>query len=63
MATNTGNAHTIGLTCDSTAVALGWNKHEQCDVNDWHNIVAVVKRVASYYWPEIGWHGSSGGPK
>ena len=42
MATNTGNAHTIGLTCDSTAVALGWNKHEQCDVNDWHNIVAVA---------------------
>ena len=43
MATNTGNAHTIGLTCDSTAVALGWNKHEQCDVNDWHNIVAVAE--------------------
>ena len=42
MATNTCNAHTIGLTCDSTAVALGWNKHEQCDVNDWHNIVAVA---------------------
>ena len=41
--------HTIGLTCDSTCVALGWNKHEQCDVNDWHNIVAVAAG-----WRRIG---------
>jgi alpha-tubulin suppressor-like RCC1 family protein len=42
MATNTGNAHTIGLKSEGTVAAVGWNKHDQCDVNDWSNIVAVA---------------------
>lgn len=42
MATNAGNAHTIGLKSDGTVVAVGWNKHNQCKVNDWHDIVAVA---------------------
>ena len=42
MATNTGNAHTIALKSNNTVEAVGWNKHDQCDVNDWHNIVAVA---------------------
>lgn len=41
-ATNTGNGHTIGLKSDGTVVAVSWNKHNQCDVNDWYHIVAVA---------------------
>lgn len=39
-----GRGHTVALKCDNTVEATGWNKHDQCDVNDWHNIVAVAAR-------------------
>ncbi|GIN73158.1 hypothetical protein J14TS2_36330 [Bacillus sp. J14TS2] len=42
MATNTGNAHTIGLRTDGTVAAVGWNKHDQCSVSDWLDIEAVA---------------------
>jgi alpha-tubulin suppressor-like RCC1 family protein len=37
-----GNAHTVGLKSDGTVAAVGWNKHDQCDVNNWCDIVAVA---------------------
>lgn len=27
---------------NGTVVAVGWNKHDQCNVSDWRNIVAVA---------------------
>lgn len=42
MATNTGNAHTIGLKSDGTVVSMGWNEYGQCNVSDWCDIVAVA---------------------
>ena len=38
MATNTGNAHTIGLKSDGMVVAVGDNEYGQCDVNGWRGI-------------------------
>ena len=37
-----GSAHTVGLRADGTVVAVGYNKHGQCDVSDWTDIVAVA---------------------
>ena len=39
-----GRDHTVALKSDKTVEATGWNKHDQCEVNDWHNIVAVAAR-------------------
>ena len=33
--------HTVGLRTDGTVVATGYNANEQCDVNDWSDIIAV----------------------
>ena len=46
MAANTGNSHTVGLQSDGTVVAVGWNKHGQCNVGDWCDIVAVAAGCA-----------------
>jgi len=37
-----GWRHTVGLKSDGTVVAVGWNKRDQCDVNDWRDIVTVA---------------------
>nr|WP_311516911.1 hypothetical protein [Paenibacillus polymyxa] len=36
-----GRRHTVGLKSDGTTVAVGSNKHHQCDVSGWHEIRAV----------------------
>ena len=36
-----GYYHTVGLKADGGVVAAGWNKHGQCDVSDWTDIVAI----------------------
>lgn len=36
-----GQAHTVGLKADGTVIAIGSNKSTQCDVSDWHDIVAI----------------------
>ena len=36
-----GNAHTVGLRTDGTAVATGYNEGGRCDVSGWTDIVAV----------------------
>ena len=36
-----GNGFAVGLKADGTAVAVGPNKYEECDVFDWCDIVAV----------------------
>lgn len=46
MATNTGNAHTIGLKSDGTVVAVGWNEYGQCNVSGWRDIVAEAAGCA-----------------
>jgi hypothetical protein len=34
--------HFVGLKSDGTVVAVGDNRHNECDVGDWHNIVAIA---------------------
>lgn len=34
-ALSAGGAHTVGLRSDGTAVAVGWNEDNQCDVSEW----------------------------
>jgi alpha-tubulin suppressor-like RCC1 family protein len=41
-----GHRHTVGLKSDSTVTAVGWNKHDQCDVSDWRDIVTVAAGCA-----------------
>ena len=36
-----GSSHTVGLKPDGTVVAVGHNNHNQCEVGDWQDIVAV----------------------
>lgn len=36
-----GDSHTVGLKADGTVVAVGYNNHHQCEVDDWQDIVAV----------------------
>jgi alpha-tubulin suppressor-like RCC1 family protein len=38
MASNTGNAHTVGLKSDGSVVAVGDNKYSQCEVSGWRGI-------------------------
>lgn len=41
-----GCRHTIGLKSDGTVMAVGWNKHGQCDVSDWRGIqLAGIEEV------------------
>lgn len=37
-----GCRHSVGLKFDGTVMAVGDNKHGQCNVSDWCNIVAVA---------------------
>ena len=37
-----GSYHTVGLRSDGTVVAVGMNKHGQCDVGGWRDIMAVA---------------------
>ncbi|SEK57376.1 Regulator of chromosome condensation (RCC1) repeat-containing protein [Paenibacillus sp. OK003] len=41
-----GRRHTIGLRSDGTVTAVGLNKHEQCNVSGWCDIVAVAAGCA-----------------
>ena len=41
-----GSNHTIGLTSDGIVTAVGNNKHGQCDVSDWRDIVAIAAGCA-----------------
>ena len=36
-----GYKHTVGMREDGTVVAMGDNMYEQCDVQDWQDIVSV----------------------
>lgn len=36
-----GSEHTIGIKCDGSVAATGENRNGQCEVSDWHDIVAV----------------------
>ncbi len=38
--------HTVGLKSDGTVTAAGLNKHGQCEVSDWRDIVAVAAGCA-----------------
>ena len=42
-----GSSHTVGLKPDGTVVAVGHNNHNQCEVGDWQDIVAVS--AGDYY--------------
>ena len=42
-----GASHTVGLKPDGTVVAVGHNNHNQCEVGDWQDIVAVS--AGGYY--------------
>ena len=42
-----GSSHTVGLKPDGTVVAVGHNNHNQCEVGDWQDIVAVS--AGGYY--------------
>ena len=46
MAIAAGSNHTIGLKSDGTVAAVGWNKHGQCNVSGWRDIVAVAAGCA-----------------
>ncbi len=46
MAVAAGSYHTIGLKSDGTVIAAGWNKHGQCNVSGWRDIVAVAAGCA-----------------
>jgi len=37
-----GHRHTVVLKSNGRVEAVGDNKNGQCDVNDWHDIVAVA---------------------
>ncbi len=37
-----GGMHLVGLKTDGTVVATGSNKHGQCNVSNWTNIIAIV---------------------
>lgn len=37
-----GDYHTVGVKCDGTVVAVGYNLDGQCNVGDWTNIVQVA---------------------
>ena len=41
MSISAGSSHTVGLKADGTVVAVGDNRHRQCDVEDWTGIVAI----------------------
>ncbi len=43
-----GNAHTVAITQDSTAVAIGRNTHGQCDVANWTNI-GIPKAALTHF--------------
>jgi hypothetical protein len=58
MATNTGNAHTIGLKSDGTVAAVGNNRYGQCNVSGWRDIVAVAAGDNEYGQCDVsGWRG------
>ncbi|MBT2290129.1 hypothetical protein J7E73_13450 [Paenibacillus albidus] len=42
-----GYRHTALLKSDGTVAAVGWNKHDQCDVSGWCDIVAIA--AGSYH--------------
>jgi len=44
-----GWAHTVGLKKDGTVVAVGADKHGECNVSSWSNIVQVA---ADDYWSQ-----------
>jgi alpha-tubulin suppressor-like RCC1 family protein len=37
-----GRRHTVAILSDGSVVAVGDNKSGQCDVADWHDIVAIA---------------------
>ncbi len=37
-----GRCHTVGLKRDGTVTAVGNDKHNQCDVSGWRDIVAIA---------------------
>jgi len=37
-----GGYHTVGLSSNGTAVAVGWNQYGQCNVGGWGNITQVA---------------------
>lgn len=37
-----GYLHTVGLKVDGTVIAVGNDKHNQCDVSGWRGIVAIA---------------------
>ena len=37
-----GDSFTVGLKADGTVVAVGYNKHGQCDTGSWRDIVAIA---------------------
>lgn len=37
-----GRGHTVALKSDGTVMAVGNNKHGQCDVSSWSDIVAIA---------------------
>ena len=39
---STAYVHTVGLISDGTVTAMGLNKHDQCNVCDWRDIVAIA---------------------
>jgi len=36
-----GSNHVVGLKSDGTVVAVGDNKHNQCNIGEWHDIVSI----------------------
>ena len=36
-----GNHHTVGLRANGTCFATGYSGYGQCDVSNWHDIIAV----------------------
>jgi alpha-tubulin suppressor-like RCC1 family protein len=37
-----GSYHSVAVTAEGRALAVGDNSHGQCDVGEWENVVAVA---------------------
>ncbi|TDU80429.1 Regulator of Chromosome Condensation (RCC1) repeat protein [Streptomyces sp. KS 21] len=42
MGLSAGSYHTVGVTASGRVLAAGDNSYRQCEVGDWHDIVAVA---------------------
>lgn len=45
-----GDMYTVGLCSDGTAVAVGVELNNRCDVDGWTNIIAI----SGSYWHTVG---------